>query len=78
MRSILNKKTIKYKIEFAGLAFAGFLTACGAEEQETAAPGSDASVEISPEETEEETGQGIEMSSWRESVQQMFEDPYGD
>ena len=79
MRTIFNKKIIKYKIGFAGLAFAGFLTACGAAEQETTAPGSDASVETSPEETgEEETAQGIEMSSWRESVQQMFEDPYGD
>ena len=79
MRSFLNKKIIKYKIGFAGLAFAGLLTACGVAEQETAAPGSDASMEISSEEIgEEETGQGIEMSSWRESVQQMFEDPYGD
>ena len=79
MRSVLDKKIIKYKIGFAGLVFAGLLTACGVAEQETAAPGSDASVEISPEETgEEETDQGIEMSSWRESVQQMFEDPYGD
>ena len=79
MRDNLNKKIIKYKIGLAGLAFAGLLTACGAEEQETAASGGDVSVEISPEETgEEETGQGIELSSWRESVQQMFEDPYGD
>lgn len=79
MRNVLIKKIIKYKIGFAGLAFAGFLTACGVTEQETAAPGSDGAVEISPEETGvEETSQGIEMSSWRESVQRMFEDPYGD
>ena len=79
MRSISNKKIIKYRFGFAGLVFAGLLTACGVAEQETAAQGIDASVEISPEETgDEETAQGIEMSSWRESVQQMFEDPYGD
>ena len=79
MRNVLVKNITKFKIGFAALAFAGVLTACGVTEQETAAPGSDASVEISPEETgDEESGQGLEMSSWRESVQQMFEDPYGD
>lgn len=55
------------------------LAACGISASETTAPGEEA-VGESAEETEawgEETGDA-RMSSWREAVDQMFEDPYGD
>lgn len=69
----------KYKYGFAGLVLVGLLAACGTPAQEEAAPEAETSGETQPETEEAESSdQGIEMSSWRESVQQMFEDPYGD
>lgn len=56
-----------------------FLTACGTPASETAAPGEAAGTgeENAPKEQGKDT-EDVEMSSWRESVQKMFEDPYGD
>lgn len=74
-----DREMRKYKLGFIGLLLAGILTACGAPADEAAAPGGETPAEVQQETAEdEEAGQGIEMSSWRESVQKMFEDPYGD
>lgn len=79
MKRVLEKEIRKYKIGLAVLALAGLLAACGTSVDETSAPGAEASGELQQEEAEEtETSQGIELTSWRESVQKMFEDPYGD
>lgn len=57
------------------------LTACGTPASETAAPGESAAgdpvEEAGVQEQEKETEES-EMTSWRESVDKMFEDPYGD
>lgn len=78
MKSILEKKIKKYKYGIAGLVLVGLLAACGIPAQEEAAPDVELPEEMQPETEEAEADQGIEMSSWRESVQQMFKDPYGD
>lgn len=78
MKNILEKEIKKYKYGFAGLVLVGLLAACGVPVQEEAAPEDEMLEEMQPETEDAETDQEIEMSSWRESVQQMFEDPYGD
>lgn len=63
------------------LLLSGMLTACGTPVSETAAPGEDAAGKPAEENEAQEQGEeadGIEMTSWRESVEKMFEDPYGD
>lgn len=79
MRTAFKREKRKYKIGLAGLVLSGILTACGGLAKETEAPGAEMSLEAQQEGAEaSETSQGIELTSWRESVQQMFEDPYGD
>lgn len=70
----------KGKLGLAGLILILFLTGCGNSAQETASPAENETSEETGQGTEEDTesGSGVEMSSWRESVQKMFEDPYGD
>ncbi|MFG6337284.1 MAG: BMP family ABC transporter substrate-binding protein [Lachnospiraceae bacterium] len=70
----------KGKLGLAGLILILFLTGCGKSAQETASPAENETSEETGQGTEEDTesGSGVEMSSWRESVQKMFEDPYGD
>lgn len=65
----------------AGLILAGVLAACGVSVKEAAVSESEMPKEAQQaagEEAPAEQNKGIEMTSWRESVQQMFEDPYGD
>ncbi len=68
------------KLGLAGLILILLLTGCGRPAQEASASAeSDAAEETQQAaEEEEENGSGVEMTSWRESVQKMFEDPYGD
>lgn len=69
----------KRKLGLAGLILFLLLTGCGKPAQETAASAEKEAPEEARQETEEdEEGSGVEMTSWRESVQKMFEDPYGD
>lgn len=71
----------KYRLRVTGLVLLLLLTGCGklaeetASSAETGVPGEE---QQAPGETEESGGSGVEMTSWRESVQKMFEDPYGD
>ena len=65
-----------HKLGLAGLLLILFLTGCGNPAQETASSAENDAQQETGE--EEESGSGIEMTSWRESVQKMFEDPYGD
>lgn len=63
--------------------FVGILTACGAFAAKAVATGEAATDQTSQEESQapkEETKRtdSSKMSTWRESVQRMFEDPYGD
>lgn len=64
------------------ILLSGVLTACGATASETAASGKEEAagepVEVAgaPEQTEDT--EEIETTSWREAVDKMFEDPYGD
>lgn len=62
------------------LLMSGLLTACGTPASETAAPGENAADTAEETAAKEQSGdtEDVEMSSWRESVQKMFEDPYGD
>lgn len=71
---------MKRKLGITGLVLALFLTGCGKPAQEAASPAeTDSSETVQPEEDEEEeSGSDADTTSWRESVQQMFEDPYGD
>lgn len=63
------------------LLLLGLLTACKTPASETTAPGEMAAGESAEkagtQEQDRET-EGSEMSSWREAVDKMFEDPYGD
>lgn len=59
------------------LAAVGLLAGCGAPPGEITVSG-DGMVEEASQEDEEESGSGVDTDSWRESVQRMFEDPYGD
>ncbi|MDE5938145.1 MAG: BMP family ABC transporter substrate-binding protein [Lachnospiraceae bacterium] len=69
----------KRKLGLAGLILFLLLTGCGKPAQETAASAENEAPEEARQETEEdEESSGVEMTSWRESVQKMFEDPYGD
>ena len=67
----------KGKLGLAGLILILFLTGCGNSAQETASPAENETSEETGQGTEEDTesGSGVEMSSWRESGQKMFEDP---
>ncbi len=69
------------KLGLIGLALAWILTGCGISADETASSGAETSgeaVQTAGENESEDKGSGAELSSWRESVQKMFEDPYGD
>ncbi len=68
------------KLGMAGLFLLLFLTGCGTPAQEASSPAENETPEETQQGTEEddEGGSGVEMTSWRESVQKMFEDPYGD
>lgn len=70
----------KRKLGLAGLILIMFLTGCGNPVQETVSPAeNETHAEAKREEKEDEDGEAVvEMTSWRESVQKMFEDPYGD
>lgn len=63
----------------AGLILMCLLPGCGQTAEDAAAFGEE-SADGTPQQTqeEEEDESGVEMTSWRESVQKMFEDPYGD
>jgi basic membrane protein A len=68
------------KLGLTGLILILFLMGCGKFVEETASSAENDAPEETQQETEEdeENGSGVEMTSWRESVQKMFEDPYGD
>lgn len=68
------------KLGLAGLILIFLLTGCGKPAEETASPAENDAPEAAQQENAEEeaNGSGVEMTSWRESVQKMFEDPYGD
>lgn len=70
----------KRKLGLAGLILLLLLTGCGKPVEEAASQTDNAFPEEIQQKAEEdeESGSGIEMTSWRESVQKMFEDPYGD
>lgn len=70
----------KRKLGLAGLILIMFLTGCGNLAQETVSPAeNETPAEAKREEKEDEDdGAVVEMTSWREAVQKMFEDPYGD
>lgn len=81
-RIIMNRiKSVTANMILLCLLMLGALTACGTPASETAAPGETAVGELA-----EETGMqgqdadedGDEMTTWREAVDKMFEDPYGD
>ena len=67
------------KLGLAGLILILLLTGCGKPAEETVSPAENDAPEEVQQETgeEEENGAGVETTSWRESVQKMFEDPYG-
>lgn len=63
----------------AGLILICMLAGCGMAADETAVSADETTdgTEQGPEKKEEDDS-GMETTSWRESVQKMFEDPYGD
>lgn len=67
----------RIRLGIAWLSLICVLAGCGrnAEEAAVSAEEAEAGTEQEPEEKEES---GMETTSWRESVQKMFEDPYGD
>lgn len=71
----------KRRLGLAGLLLIGMgmLAGCGKSVDE-AVISEEGIIQEAPEEAGEEkdSGSGAEMNSWRESVQKMFEDPYGD
>lgn len=70
----------KRKLGLVGLILVLFLSGCGRFAQEAMSPAENDSSETTQAKTDEdaENGSGSKMTSWRESVQKMFEDPYGD
>lgn len=69
----------RVRLGLAGLILVCILAGCGKSADETAAPAEDVSGKPGQETVEEEeNASGIETTSWQESVQKMFEDPYGD
>lgn len=69
----------RIRLGLAGLMLICILAGCGKAADEAAASADDMVSGTGQEsEEEEENGSGMEMTSWQESVQKMFEDPYGD
>ena len=70
----------KRKLGLAGLIVLLILTGCGNPAQETVSSAENDEPEETKQESEgeEENGSGVETTTWREAVQKMFEDPYGD
>lgn len=69
----------RIKLGLAGLILMCILSGCGQTPEDVAASGDDTAGGTGQETAEEEeNGSGMEMTSWQESVQKMFEDPYGD
>lgn len=69
------------RLFLSALLLIAVLTACGAPANETTAPGGKAEGELAEEAGTQEQDKEKEedgMTSWRESVDKMFEDPYGD
>lgn len=69
----------RVRLGLAGLVLICILVGCVSSADETTASADDTSGRTGQETAEEEeNGSGMEMTSWQESVQKMFEDPYGD
>lgn len=69
----------RMRLGLAGLILICILAGCGNAAEETAASLEESAGEAGQEkEAEEENGSAMETTSWQESVQKMFEDPYGD
>lgn len=69
----------RVRLGLAGLVLVCILAGCGKAADEMAAYADETAGGAGQEtEAEEENGSGMDTTSWQESVQKMFEDPYGD
>lgn len=84
---VMTKNKTLHRVSLIGRLFLSMLfllsvlTACKTAASETTAPGETAagdSAEEAGAQEQEKATDGGEMSSWREAVDKMFEDPYGD
>lgn len=72
-------KMRRIRLGIAGLILGCVLAGCGMSAEEAAVSADETAEGTEQEQEEKEDDEsGMETTSWRESVQKMFEDPYGD